>query len=108
MKNTNGTKVSTTKLRTSRSSCLPENTRVGTIPATNWPSYRRKPVGGFTFEVQQIPDEYLSRGIVVKTLSWSVIIRANQREQAKIRERGQIGLSRQATAHPTDGVLDAA
>ena len=70
--------------------------------------YRRKPAGGFTFEVQQIPDEYLSRGIVVKTLSWSVIIRANQREQAKIRERGQIGLSRQATAHPTDGVLDAA
>src|SRR5829696_6928616 len=70
-------------------------------------SCRRRPTGGFTFEVQQIPDEYLSRGIVVKTLSWSVIIRANQGEQAKIRERGQIGLSRQATAHPTDGVLDA-
>ena len=88
-----------------------ESTCAGTNLATNWikvPSCRRKPVGGFTFEVQQIPDEYLSRGIVVKTLSWSVIIGTEQGQQARIRERGQICLSRQAPTHATDAVLDAA
>jgi hypothetical protein len=47
--------------------------------APSWAhSYRRKPVGGFTFEVQQVTGKDLSRSFVVKTFSWSVIIGTNQ------------------------------
>src|SRR6266850_8198445 len=42
------------------------------ISCASFPSYRRKPVGGFTFEVQQVTGKDLSRSFVVKTFSWSV------------------------------------
>ena len=45
-------------------------------------SFPRKREGGFTFEVQQITGEDLRRSFVVKTLSRSVIIGSNQRDQA--------------------------
>ena len=72
------------------------------------PSCRRRPAGGFTFEVQQVTGEDLGRGIEVKTLSWGVIIRANQTEQAVIGECSEVGFSRQASTHATDGILDTA
>ena len=73
-----------------------------------FPSFPRRREGGFTFEVQQVTGEDLGRGIEVKTLSWSVIIRANHTEQAVIGECSEVGFSRQASTHATDGVLDAA
>ena len=71
-------------------------------------SFPRTPEGGFTFEVQQVTGEDLGRGFEVKTLSWGVIIGANHREQAVIGEGSEVGFSRQASTHATDGVLDAA
>src|SRR5580765_4881701 len=72
------------------------------------PSFRRKPEGGFTSEVQQIMAENLCRGLVVETLSRSVIIGTNQGEQAMVRESRQVGFSRQPASHAADGVFNAA
>src|SRR5438445_12649082 len=66
-------------------------------------SCRRRPAGGFTFEVQQVTAENLCRGFVVKTLSRSVIIGTHQGEQALIGQRGQISFPRQSSAHASDG-----
>src|SRR6266498_3954251 len=72
------------------------------------PSFRRKPEGGFTFEVQQVTAKNLCRGFVVKTLSRSVIIGTHQGEQALIGQCGQISFPRQSSAHASDGVFNAA
>src|SRR5262245_11661882 len=71
-------------------------------------SFPWKREGGFTFQVQQVTDKNLCRSFVLKTLSGSVIIRANERHQASIRECGQISFPRQASTHSADGIFNAA
>ena len=81
------------------------------LPAARFPrdsSFPRRREGGFTSEVQQIMAENLCWGLVVKTLSRSVIIGTNQREQAMVRESRQVGFSRQPASHAADGVFNAA
>ena len=58
--------------------------------------------------MQQIMAENLCWGLVVETLSRSVIIGTNQREQAMVRESRQVGFSRQPASHAADGVFNAA
>src|SRR5213594_1837146 len=71
-------------------------------------SFPRKRSGGFPFEVQQVTAENLCRGLVVKTLSGSVIIGTDQGEQALIGQCGQISFPRQSSTHASDGVFNAA
>src|SRR5690242_2816427 len=72
------------------------------------PSSRRKPGGGFTFEVQQLADEDLSRGLEVKALSGCVVVGPDELIEARGGDVCEIGLARQGAAHSANGVFDAA
>ncbi len=51
--------------------------------------------------------EGFGRGAEVKAFSRGVVVGGNERVEASGRERCEIGLARQETAHAADGVLDA-
>ena len=74
----------------------------------NIPSSRRKPGGGFTFEVQQLFNEDLSGGVEVKTLSGSIVIDCDEVIELAVVNGGEIGLSGKKSACTSDGVFDAA
>ena len=58
--------------------------------------------------MQQLIIENLGWGSEVKAFSWGMIVGLKEREQASFGNRGKVGFSRQASAHPTDGVFNAA
>src|SRR5262249_34464821 len=70
------------------------------------PSSRRKPGGGFTFEVQQSGEEELGWGLVGKALSWGAGVGSQEGEEAFVWEVGEVGLSGKEATQSTDGVLD--
>ncbi len=72
------------------------------------PSFRRKPEGGFTFEVQHLIPEDLGWSEKAEALTWGIIIRPHELSKSLVGHRREVGLARQGAAHPSDGVLDAA
>src|SRR5262245_45943879 len=71
-------------------------------------SSRRKPGGGFTFEVQQLSGEDLGGGLEGEAFSGCVVVDAQEGKKALGREGSEIGFARDEAAQPADGVLDAA
>ena len=72
------------------------------------PSFQRKLEGGFTFEVQHFIPEYLGGSAVAEALTRGIIIRPHELIKPLVGHRRQVCLTRQGSAHPPDGVLDAA
>ena len=71
-------------------------------------SSRRKPGGGFTFEVQQLAHEDLYRGLEVKAFSRCIVVGADELVEAPGGDGVEIGFARQGSAHSTDGIFNSA
>jgi hypothetical protein len=52
--------------------------------------------------------ESLSRGPEVKAFARSVIVSGDQRQKTSVLQGCKVGLARQESTHPSDGILDAA
>ena len=76
----------------------------------NTPSYRRMPVGTFTFEVQRfkVIAEYRSGRLEPKTFSWSMVVGGNPLVELCGGEGGEVGFTRQAATPAADSIFDAA
>ena len=72
------------------------------------PSFRRRPEGGFTFQVQHAFQEYFCRGLVVQALSRGIVVGLNHLCKPLHRQRRQVGLAGQSQSQPADGVLHPA
>ena len=72
-----------------------------------FPSFRRKPEGGFTFEVQHFIPEYLGWSAKAEALTRGIIIRPHELSKPSVGHCREVGFARQSATHPPVGVLDA-
>jgi hypothetical protein len=68
-------------------------------------SLRRKPKGGFTFQVQHVFPEGLGWRLVTETFARRIVVRLHQFRKALLWQQRQVRLTGQAAAHATHGIF---
>ena len=71
-----------------------------------YPSCQRQLAGGFTFEVQQLLAEDLSRSPVVKALSRRVVVEGDDGVEFVVGQGCEVGLAGQEAAHDLEDVVE--
>src|SRR5262249_1086747 len=71
-------------------------------------SSRRKPGGGFTFEVQQLSKECLGWGLEVEAFSRGIVVGGGEGDEVLRSQGEEVGFAGQGSAQASEGVLDAA